>query len=209
MNELTLIFQRMDIDIRDVLAAASTKWNFYPYSPGLVGGHCIPVDPYYLVHKAEELGYSSQVILAGRAINDAMPGHVAEMTIKALNDLGKVIKGSRVLIAGLTYKENVADIRQSPVKDIIKGLQEYGVEVIGYDPLINNIESDFGIRAVYDLEDAKDIDGVIVTVAHNAFQGIGLDGFRKIMTSNPLLIDIRGMFSKEEAQRKGFHYRIL
>lgn len=209
MNELTLIFQRMDIDIRDVLAAASTKWNFYTYSPGLVGGHCIPVDPYYLVHKAEELGYSSQVILAGRAINDSMPGHVAEMTIKALNDLGKVIKGSRVLIAGLTYKENVADIRQSPVKDIIKGLKEYGVEVIGYDPLISDIEKDFGIPAVDDLEDAKDIDGVIVTVAHNAFRQTGLDGFKKTMSSNPLLIDIRGMFSKEEAQRKGFHYRIL
>ncbi len=209
MNELTLIFQRMDIDIRDVIAAASTKWNFYTYSPGLVGGHCIPVDPYYLVYKAEELGYSSQVILAGRAINDSMPGHVAEMTIKALNDLGKVIKGSRVLIAGLTYKENVADIRQSPVKDIIKGLEEYGVEIIGYDPLLTNIESDFGIQAVYDLQNAKDIDCVILTVAHNTFQGIGLDGFKKIMRSNPLLIDIRGMFSKEEAQRKGFHYKIL
>jgi UDPglucose 6-dehydrogenase/UDP-N-acetyl-D-galactosamine dehydrogenase len=209
MNELTLIFQRMDIDIRDVLAAASTKWNFYTYSPGLVGGHCIPVDPYYLVHKAQELGYSSQVILAGRAINDSMPRHVAEMTIKALNDLGKVIKGSRVLIAGLTYKENVADIRQSPVKDIIKGLEEYGVEITGYDPLLSNIETDFGIPAVYDLEDAKDIDCVIVTVAHSAFREIGLDGFRKIMSRNPLLIDIRGMFSKEEAQRKGFHYRIL
>ena len=209
MNELTLIFERMDIDIRDVIDAASTKWNFYAYSPGLVGGHCIPVDPYYLVYKAKELDYNSQVILAGRAINDSMPRHVAEMTIKALNDLGKVIKGSRVLIAGLTYKENVADIRQSPVNDIIKVLKEYGIEITGYDPLLSSIEADFGIPAINNLENANGFDCIIITVAHNAFKRIGLDGFKKIMTDNPLLIDIRGTFNKEEAQNKGFHYKIL
>ena len=123
MNELSLIFAKMGLSTKDVLAAAATKWNFHRYSPGLVGGHCIPVDPYYLVYKAKELGYHPQVILAGRAINDYMPRHVAEMTVKALNDVGKVIKGSRVLIMGLTYKENVADIRETPVKEIIKELQ--------------------------------------------------------------------------------------
>lgn len=209
MNELTLIFKRMGLDSGDVLDAASTKWNFYRYSPGLVGGHCIPVDPYYLVYEAEELGYSPQVILAGRAINDSMPGYIAEMTIRALNNAGKVIKGSRVLIAGLTYKENVADIRESPVTDIIKKLKEYGVEIMGYDPLLGNIEGDFGIQAVHDLDNIENIDCIIVTVTHNAFKNIGLDGFIKTMKSSPILIDVRGMFSKEEAQRKGVNYLTL
>jgi len=116
MNELTLIFHKMGLDTKSVLEAATTKWNFHRYSPGLVGGHCIPVDPYYLVYKAKELGYHPQVILAGRAINDYMPKHVAEMAIKGLNEVGKVIKGSKVLIMGLTYKENVPDTRESPVR---------------------------------------------------------------------------------------------
>lgn len=111
VNELSLIFSRMGLDTTAVLEAAGTKWNFHPYRPGLVGGHCIPVDPYYLVYKAEELGYHPQVILAGRSINDSMPGHVARMTIMGLNDVGKVIRGSKVLIMGLTYKEDVPDIR--------------------------------------------------------------------------------------------------
>lgn len=147
MNELSLIFSKMDLSTKDVLDAAATKWNFQRYSPGLVGGHCIPVDPYYLVYKAKELGYHPQVILAGRAINDSMPKHVAELTIKALNNVGKVIKGSKVLIIGLTYKENVADTRETPAKEIIKELKEYGVEIYGYDPLLNGIEQEFGIKA--------------------------------------------------------------
>ena len=126
MNELTLIFHRMGLDTRAVLEAAGTKWNFHRYTPGLVGGHCIPVDPYYLVHKAEELGYHPQVILAGRAINDSMPGYVALMAIKGLNDVGKVIRGSKVLIMGLTYKENVPDTRESPVREIVRVLEEFG-----------------------------------------------------------------------------------
>ncbi|MDZ4230426.1 MAG: nucleotide sugar dehydrogenase, partial [Dehalococcoidales bacterium] len=116
MNELSLIFDKLGLNTKDVLDAATTKWNFHKYSPGLVGGHCIPVDPYYLVYKAKELGYHPQVILAGRAINDNMPGHVAGMVIKALNNAGKVIKGSRILIMGLTYKANVADTRETPAK---------------------------------------------------------------------------------------------
>jgi len=122
MNELSLIFDKMGLSTKDILDAAATKWNFHRYSPGLVGGHCIPVDPYYLVYKAKQLGHHPQVILAGRAINDSMPKHVAEMAIKALNKAGKVIKGSKVLILGLTYKENVADTRETPAKRIIKEL---------------------------------------------------------------------------------------
>ena len=124
VNELTLIFHRMGLDTGAVLDAAGTKWNFHRYTPGLVGGHCILVDPYYLVHKAEELWYHPQVILAGRAINDSMPGYVALMAIKGLNDVGKVIKGSKVLIMGLTYKENVPDTRESPVREIVRVLEE-------------------------------------------------------------------------------------
>ena len=149
MNELAMIFYKMGLDTKAVLEAASTKWNFHHYSPGLVGGHCIPVDPYYLVYKAKELGYHPQVILAGRAINDYMPKHVAEMAIKGLNEAGKVIKGSKVLIMGLTYKENVPDTRESPVREMVKELREFGVNVYGYDPLLSKEEIEaFGVKAL-------------------------------------------------------------
>ena len=146
MNELSLIFEKLHLNTKEVLDAAGTKWNFHHYSPGMVGGHCIPVDPYYLVYRARELGYNSQVISVGRAINDAMPKHVAEMTIKALNDAGKVIKGSRVLVMGLTYKENVADTRETPQKHLIEELKTYGIILLGYDPLLNiaEAEEEFG-----------------------------------------------------------------
>jgi len=140
VNELSIIFNRLGLDTQEVLNAAATKWNFHRYTPGLVGGHCIPVDPYYLVYKAIEAGYHPQVILAGRTINDYMPKHVAELTIKALNNAGKVIKGIFVgalnltPLPGLTYKEDVADTRERPAKEIIAKLAEYGVEVLGYDP---------------------------------------------------------------------------
>ncbi len=140
MNELAIIFHKMGLDTTAVLEAAGTKWNFHPYMPGLVGGHCIPVDPYYLVYKAKELGYHPQVILAGRAINDFMPTHVAEMAIRGLNEVGKVIKGSKVLIMGLTYKENVPDTRESPVREMVKELKEFGVDVYGHDPTLSRKE---------------------------------------------------------------------
>ncbi len=204
VNELSLIFDKMGLSTKDVLDTAATKWNLHCYSPGLVGGHCIPADPYYLVYKAKELGYYPQVILAGRAINDSMPKHIAEMTIKALNDAGRVIKGSRVLILGLTYKENVADIREMPAKEAMKELQEYGVDIYGYDPLFDHIEAEFGIKA-YDLRlpshswgkanskvrpevDAmptpKDkVDAIVLAVAHNAFKGITHNEIKTVMTS--------------------------
>ncbi len=209
VNELSLIFAEMGLSTKDVLEAAATKWNFHPYSPGLVGGHCIPVDPYYLVYKAKELGYHPQVILAGRAINDSMPNHIAEMTIKALNNVGKVIKGSKVLIMGLTYKENVADTRETPVKEVIKELREYGVEILGYDPLLNDIEGEFGIKAIKNTEETKDIDCIILTVAHDAFKQLTLHQLKQIMNNNPILIDVRGLFNQEQATRHGFYYRCL
>ncbi len=227
MNELAIIFEKMGLGTKDVLDVAATKWNFHYYSPGLVGGHCIPVDPYYLVYKAKELGYHPQVILAGRAINDSMPKHVAEMTIKALNNVGKVIKGSRVLIMGLTYKENVADIRETPVKEIIKELREYGVDIFGYDPLLDGIAAEFDIRP-FDLihsinstnpinstnssnstNSTNSVDCVILAVAHDAFKEITLDKLKGIMNASPVLIDVRGMFEPGQAREKGFYYRTL
>ncbi|HJH27029.1 MAG TPA: nucleotide sugar dehydrogenase, partial [Methanophagales archaeon] len=227
MNELSRIFEKMGLNTKDVLDAASTKWNFHRYSPGLVGGHCIPVDPYYLVYKAKELGYHPQVILAGRSINDSMPKHIAEIAIKALNEVGKVIKGSKVLIMGLTYKENVADIRETPVMGIIKELKEFGIEIFGFDPLLKKEEIEaFGISALETIEEIfGKADCVIITVAHDAFKPfLRKNAFternnpllvkvfsleKKLMNNDPILIDIRGIFDREDAERMGFCYRGL
>lgn len=208
MNELAIIFNKMGLETKAVLNAASTKWNFNRYTPGLVGGHCIPVDPYYLVYKARELGYHPQVILAGRAINDSMPGFVATMTIKALNETKKVINGSKVLIMGLTFKENVDDIRETPVREVIKELHEFKCEVYGHDPFLSeNDIMNFGIKIYND--SVVGIDCVIVAVAHDQFKRITLDQMKKFMAKNPILIDVRGMFKRSEAEDKGFYYSTL
>jgi UDPglucose 6-dehydrogenase/UDP-N-acetyl-D-galactosamine dehydrogenase len=210
MNELAIIFHKMDLDTKSVLDAASTKWNFQPYKPGLVGGHCIPVDPYYLVYKAKELGYHPQVILAGRAINDYMPKHVAEMAIKGLNEVGKVIKGSKVLIMGLTYKENVPDTRESPVREMVKELKEFGVEAYGYDPLLSKEEIDaFGVKALDNLDVKLKMDGVIVAVAHDEFKKMKLENIKKFMNNKPIIVDVRGIFDGEEGKGNGFYYKGL
>jgi UDPglucose 6-dehydrogenase/UDP-N-acetyl-D-galactosamine dehydrogenase len=208
MNELSIIFHKMGLDTKSVLDAASTKWNFHPYKPGLVGGPCIPVDPYYLVYKAKELGYHPQVILAGRAINDYVPKHVAEMAIKGLNEVGKAINGSKVLIMGLTYKENVPDTRESPVREKVKELKEFGVEAYGYDPLLSKEEiEEFGVKALDSLN--VKMDCVIVAVAHDEFKKIKLENIKKFMNNKPIIVDVRGIFDEEEAKRKGFYYRSL
>jgi len=193
MNELSLIFHKMGLNTKDVLAAAGTKWNFHKYTPGLVGGHCIPVDPYYLVYKARELGHHPQVILAGRAVNDYMPRHVAEMAIKGLNDAGKVIKGSKVLIMGLTYKENVPDTRESPAREMVKALQEYRVDVYGYDPLLSREEIEgFGVKAREELNGAKP-DAVILAVAHEQFRVLGEGELAKTIKDCPVVVDVKGV----------------
>ncbi|HII99587.1 MAG TPA: nucleotide sugar dehydrogenase [Methanoregula sp.] len=208
MNELSLIFSRIGLDTRAVLDAAGTKWNFHAYTPGLVGGHCIPVDPYYLVKKAEEVGYHPQVILAGRAINDSMPKHVAELAIKGLNNAGKVIKGSRVLIMGLTYKEDVPDTRESPVEEIVRELQEYKVRVLGYDPLLpDEVIRHFGAEPVKSLDIM--VDAVIVAVAHQQFRAMTVADFKKMMNGHPVLVDVRGMVDAKNAAEAGFYYRRL
>jgi UDPglucose 6-dehydrogenase/UDP-N-acetyl-D-galactosamine dehydrogenase len=204
MNELTIIFHKMHLDTKSILEAAGTKWNFHPYTPGLVGGHCIPVDPYYLVYKAKELGYHPQVILAGRAINDYMPKHVAEMAIKGLNEVGKVIKGSKVLIMGLTYKENVPDTRESPVREMLKELKEFGIKIYGYDPLLSKEEiKQFSVKSIDNLN--VKVDCVIVAVAHEEFKKINLKDMQELMNNAPVLIDVRRMFDGEEARNKGFY----
>ncbi|MCQ8893259.1 MAG: nucleotide sugar dehydrogenase [Methanolinea sp.] len=207
-NELSIIFHKMGLDTKAVIDAAATKWNFIRFSPGLVGGHCIPVDPYYLVHKAQELGYHPQVILAGRAINDYMPEHVAMLTIKGLNEVGKVIKGSKVLIMGLTYKENVPDTRETLVVEMIRVLKEFGVEVYGYDPLLSIDEvAGFGVEPVDGLREG--MDAVVVTVGHREFGGISLEEIAGSMRGRPVVVDVRGVYGEEEAMRLGIHYLIL
>lgn len=213
MNELAIIFEKMDLSTKDVLEAAATKWNFHRYFPGLVGGHCIPVDPYYLVYKSRELGYHPRVILAGRAINDDMPKHIVSMTIKALNHVGKAIRGSRVLIMGLTYKEDVADARESRANGIIKELEEYGVEVMGFDPLLdaNDFHEEFNMKLLNNLEEVKKVkvDCIILAVAHSSFRGLNLADLKEMQNDRPVLIDVRGIFDDEEAKKTGFYYKTL
>ena len=208
MNELSMIFSRLGIDTEEVLKAAGTKWNFHTYRPGMVGGHCIPVDPYYLVQKAKEVGYHPQVILAGRSINDSMPKYVAEMAVKGLNKVGKTIKGSNVLIMGLTYKEDVADIRESPVENMVHELKEYDVNVYGYDPLLSDaVIEHFGASPLPKLD--KMMDAVIITVAHKKFKEMSLEQIRGLMNGKPVLVDVRGMVNQNEAEKTGMYYRKL
>ncbi len=208
MNELSVIFSKMDIDTRSVLDAAATKWNFHRYDPGLVGGHCIPVDPYYLVYKAQELDYHPQVILAGRSINDQMPKHVAWESIKAINRAGKGLKGSKVLIMGLTYKENVPDTRESPVRGLIKELKEFEMDVYGYDPLLSKQQvEDFGAKSST-LGDMM-VDCIIITVAHDEFKKLSLLDLKRNMNAHPVLVDIRGIFDKNECEEERIEYVTL
>jgi UDP-N-acetyl-D-galactosamine dehydrogenase len=208
MNELSMIFARLGISTDEVLRAAGTKWNFHWYRPGLVGGHCIPVDPYYLVKRAKEVGYHPQVILAGRSINDGMPKYVAEMAVKSLNKVGKAIKGSSVLIMGLTYKEDVADIRESPVENMVRELKDYDVDVYGYDPLLSDaVIKHFGAKPLPKLD--KKMDAIIIAVAHAPFKKMSVKEIRLLMNDKPVLIDVRGMIDQDAAEKKGMFYRKL
>ena len=208
MNELSIIFSKLGIDTDEVLKAAGTKWNFNLYRPGMVGGHCIPVDPYYLVKAAKEVGYHPQVVLAGRSINDSMPQYVANLLIKGLIHVGKKIKGSNVLIMGLTYKEDVADIRESPVEGIVHELKEFNVNVYGYDPLLlDSVIEHFGVKL---LPDPKiKMDGIIITVAHKPFKAMSMNEILGLMNENPVLIDVRGMIDHKLAAGSGLYYRHL
>jgi UDP-N-acetyl-D-galactosamine dehydrogenase len=208
MNELAMIFDKMDIDTTEVLKAAGTKWNFLPFRPGLVGGHCIGVDPYYLTFKAESLGYRPEMILAGRRINDNMAKFIAERTVKILINAGKQVRDSRVAIMGLTFKENVPDLRNTKVVDIISELKTYGVNVVVHDPIADPDEA----RAYYGidlqpLEALGRVDAVIVAVIHDAYKAMGLSRMARICYDGcPIVIDIKGAFDPDDAQNDGIRY---
>ena len=211
MNELSIIFRKMGLDTKAVLEAAGTKWNFHNYRPGLVGGHCIPVDPYYLVYKAEELGYHPQVILAGRAINDSMPKQVADIAIKELNRAGKVIRDSKVLVMGLTYKENVPDTRESPVGEMVSELKEFDIDVYGYDPLLASAEIErFGAKPVASLQELDGpVDCIIINSPHEAFGELTLEKVLRICNGKPIIVDVTGMLRRNDGVREGCVYRTL
>ena len=208
MNELSIIFNKLDIDTQAVLRAASTKWNFLKFTPGLVGGHCIGVDPYYLTYKAEQVGHHSQIILAGRKINDDMGKYVAENTLKQLIKADRQIKGCKVVIMGITFKENCPDIRNSKVIDTINELKEYGMKIKVVDPLAeeSEVQREYGIK-LSKLEDITDVEAVIFAVPHEKFKDINLKDLKKIYKDDKLvLIDVKGMFNKKEAEDLNYLY---
>ena len=192
INELALIFNRMGIDTEEVLEAAGTKWNFLPFRPGLVGGHCIGVDPYYLTHKAQEIGYHPEIILAGRRINDDMGNYVAEQVVKLMINRKIEVSGSRVLVLGLTFKENCPDLRNSRVIDVINGLQGFNVQVDVCDPWVdvNAARDEYGVELV-SRPGQGEYDAVIIAVAHNQFRELGGAGLRNYCTPDGILYDVK------------------
>ena len=192
INELALIFNRMGIDTEEVLEAAGTKWNFLPFRPGLVGGHCIGVDPYYLTHKAQEIGYHPEIILAGRRINDDMGNYVAEQVVKLMINRKIEVSGSRVLVLGLTFKENCPDLRNSRVIDVINGLQGFNVQVDVCDPWVdvNAARDEYGVELV-SRPGQGEYDAVIIAVAHNQFRELGGEGLRNYCTPDGILYDVK------------------
>ena len=208
MNELSIIFNKMGIDTLSVLEAAGTKWNFLPFRPGLVGGHCIGVDPYYLTYKAEEVGYHSQIILSGRRINDDMGRYVAESCVKQMIQLSKPVKGARVAILGFTFKENCPDTRNSKVFDIVKELREYGIEPVIADPQADADEAErlYGIK-MSPMSEVKDMDAVILAVAHKEFAGLSVSDVDRFFKDDiKLLLDIKGVFNKKAYEDAGYRY---
>lgn len=210
MNELSIIFHKMGIDTKSVLEAAGTKWNFLKFQPGLVGGHCIGVDPYYLTYKAEQLGYHSQIILSGRRINDDMGKYVAESVVKNLIQCDIPVKGARVAILGFTFKENCPDTRNSKVIDIVKELNEYGITPMITDPAADAAEAEreYGIHFT-DMVDMKDMDAVILAVAHEPYKALTMeqmDQFFKEKNQKKVLADLKGILDRKAYEDAGYLY---
>lgn len=201
MNELSLIFHKLGIDTLEVLQAAGTKWNFLPFRPGLVGGHCIGVDPYYLTHKAQEVGYHPEVILAGRRINDNMARHVADETVKLMLRKGLPVLGSKVLVLGLTFKENCPDVRNTKVVDIVRTLQGYNTQVDIYDPWISVEEArhEYGLECLQQLPAAGAYAAVIVAVGHRQFLELGEAGIRAFGHPNAVVFDVKSILPAQAA----------
>jgi UDP-N-acetyl-D-galactosamine dehydrogenase len=200
INELALIFNKIGIDTEDVLRAAGTKWNFLPFRPGLVGGHCIGVDPYYLTHKAESIGYHPEVILAGRRINDGMGVYVASQLIKAMNQKHIKVVGSRILVLGLTFKENCPDLRNTRVIDVINELQEHDVLVDVYDPWVDKdaAKNEFNLDLL-NIPKKSTYDGIILAVAHDEFRHIGIKAIRQFGKNKHLLYDLKNVFDAQNS----------
>ena len=211
MNELAMVFDRMDIDTKEVVEAMNTKWNALKFYPGLVGGHCIGVDPYYFVYEAEKLGYHSQIVLAGRKINDGMGSYVADAIIKKLVLANKAVRKSKVVILGITFKENCPDTRNSKVEDIIKRLNEYGIEPIVVDPEANAADArhEYGVELV-NLDTVKDADCVVFAVAHDEFKAMTWDKidslFGNFDNSEKVIIDVKSILDKSELAMRGYSY---
>ncbi len=211
MNELAMVFDRMNIDTNEVVDGMNTKWNALGFRPGLVGGHCIGVDPYYFTYEAEKLGYHSQIILNGRIVNDGMGKYVADATIKEMIKGGQAPKKSKVVILGLTFKENCPDTRNSKVDDIIKRLNEYGIEPIVVDPWASEQDAmrEYGVKLT-PLHEVKDADCVIVAVAHNEFKALRLDDIKKLYRvsadKEKVLIDVKGIYSVKDLDNSGMDY---
>lgn len=212
MNEFSMIFHNLGIDTLDVLAAAGTKWNFLPFRPGLVGGHCIGVDPYYLTYKAEETGYQPQVILAGRRINDAMGEHVARAAVKLLIRAGRRVKDARIAVLGLTFKENVPDLRNSKVMDIVTELADYGAEILVHDPLADAEEArrEYGVELVR-LEDLVNLDALVLAVGHDAYKAVDAARLRDRFAGEnaPVVLDVKGFWDRDILEKNGcVHWRL-
>jgi UDP-N-acetyl-D-galactosamine dehydrogenase len=205
INELSILFDRLNIDTLEVLEAAGSKWNFLPFRPGMVGGHCIGVDPYYLTHKAEEVGYHPQIILAGRRMNDNMARYVARNTVKLMLRNGIDVARSKVAILGITFKENCPDIRNSKVVDLIAELATWGVEVLVSDPYADpeEVNHEYGLSLTA-LEDLGPVDALVVAVGHNEFRSIELERLKTFLRGErPLLVDVKGLFDRELAKKMG------
>lgn len=209
MNELSVIFNKMGIDTKAVLEAAGTKWNFLKFFPGLVGGHCIGVDPYYLTYRAEQLGYHSQVILAGRRINDDMGKYVAENTVKCILKTGAAVKGAKVAILGFTFKENCPDTRNTRVIDIYNELQEYGITALIADPVADAAEAkhEYGLDFA-DMDSVTGCDAVILAVAHNEFRNLTPENMKKFYGDKEqrVLVDVKGMLDRDACTNAGYMY---
>ncbi|MFZ3122464.1 MAG: nucleotide sugar dehydrogenase [Thermodesulfovibrionales bacterium] len=208
INELAIIFHKLGLDTRDVLDAASTKWNFLRFEPGLVGGHCIGVDPYYLTFKAQSIGYHPEVILSGRRINDSMGKYIAEQAIKHLIKSNKAVKGSKILILGFTFKDNVKDIRNTRVIDIYNELKEYGVEPHVHDPHASHedVSAEYGIKLMQTPEEKRPFDGIIIAVKHRVYADYSMEYLKGLCNSNASLIDVKGIYRKDEALKAGLNY---
>lgn len=208
MNELSIIFNKMGIDTQAVLKAAGTKWNFLNFYPGLVGGHCIGVDPYYLTYKAEELGYHSQIILSGRRINDDMGRYVAESTVKNLIKADKTVKGAKVAILGFTFKENCPDTRNTKIIDIVKELREYGIEPVIADPVADGEEAKRLYGAEFsDMKAIQDMDAVILAVSHEEFAGFAIEQMDSFFgRGKKVLLDLKGLLNRKEYENAGYSY---